>query len=116
MTETMAASDPDFQVAFQFPAKLGAGVAAVTFGCTVVSTGAAVVAVRVAVGAVVIAVPEDDVHPAMIMKMQAMPARRIKTACFIIQSSSHSLREQIILRDCIVRTPRVVKEREETQP
>jgi len=88
MTETMAASDPDFQVAFQFPAKLGAGVAAVAFGCAVVSAGAAVVAagvaVAVAVGVAVVAVPEDDVHPAAIMKMQAMPARRITTACFII--------------------------------
>jgi len=76
-------SDPDVQVTFQFPAKLGAGVAG-ALGCAVVSAGAAVVATGVAVGVAVVAVPEDDVHPAAIMKMQAMPARRIKTACFII--------------------------------
>jgi hypothetical protein len=81
----LGASELDVHVEFQVPAKLGAEVA-VTTGCAVVSAGAAVVAVGLAVGVAVVADPEDDVHPAAIIKMQAIPARRIKTACFIIQS------------------------------
>jgi hypothetical protein len=83
MVVTTAVSVLSFHVAFQVPAKDGVGVADAV-GCAVVSAGVAGAAAGVVVGVAVAAVPEDDVHPAAIIKMQAMPARSTKTVRFII--------------------------------